>query len=274
VNLFLYRDGVIIDSLNLPSLLSGSSQTINYLWTPTTYGVFNITAFAPPILGEMLKSNNYVSEILPLHKINLFDEMYINYTMGIYEIGNYTGPVQVSYTQISDIKFRLLLEGNLSGIPIIAKWDVDTQTRLTENYIGNINFGFGGFHTPIWIFTDVSLNDEIEIGVIVDNDHLFIVSGETTLNIPGVGSFEVWMLEDLTLPGGIAYYEKNTGILLNGTFFYYGGLYNYTLSFLYTNAKFGNGDNGIVPGYNILFFIAAIGFLSLIVVIIKRRKFT
>ncbi|MFX1479805.1 MAG: CARDB domain-containing protein, partial [Promethearchaeota archaeon] len=272
VNLFLYRDSVIIDSLNLASLLSGSSQTINYLWTPTTYGDFNFTAYAPPIPGEMLRSNNYVSEILPLHKIILFDGMYLNYTMSVYEYANYTGPLQVSYTQISEFKFRLLMEGNLSGLQVISRWDVDTQTRLTENYIGNLNFGGPTFHTPFWIFTDVSLNDEIEIGVLVDNDHLFIVSGESTLNIPGVGSLTVWMLEDLTLPGGIAYYEKNTGILLNGTFFFLEGLYNYTFSLLSTNVKFGEVKNGI-PGYNIIFFGTTIGFLSLMVVLRKRKKF-
>jgi len=56
-------------------------------------------------------------------------------------------------------------------------------------------------------------------------------------NLPGYGPVEVWVLEDLTVPGGIAWYEQSTGILLNGTFINSYGE-NYTFDFIHTNAEF------------------------------------
>ncbi|MFX1418820.1 MAG: CARDB domain-containing protein [Promethearchaeota archaeon] len=244
IDLFLYEDGIIVDSLDLSNLLSGSSQTINYLWTPTEYGLYNFTAYAPPVPGEEWTFDNLVTEMIPLHEVTLFDGMYINYTFSI--TTGYTGPAQVSYTQISDSRFHVFLDSYLSGIHAIGNWDVYTQTRIMENSSGNLYFG-DGLHTPIWIFTDISMNDKIFLSVFTEGDHEFNVSGEIIYDIPGFGPVEAWKLEDLTLPGGLAYYEKKTGILLSGIIFYSGGMYSYTFDFISTNAAF----NKIVFDHNL-----------------------
>ena len=56
-------------------------------------------------------------------------------------------------------------------------------------------------------------------------------------NLPGFGVVEVWELEDLDQPGGIAWYEKSTGILLSGTFYLTGGMDSYSFEFVDTNAS-------------------------------------
>ncbi|MFW9879348.1 MAG: Ser-Thr-rich GPI-anchored membrane family protein, partial [Candidatus Thorarchaeota archaeon] len=54
--------------------------------------------------------------------------------------------------------------------------------------------------------------------------------------VPAFGILDVWVLLDLDVTGGVSYYEKNTGILLYGLVYYYGGLYNYTFELFDTNA--------------------------------------
>jgi len=58
VELQLFIDGSLVDSVTIPELLVGSSYAISYLWTPTAQGMYNITAYAPPIPGEELAKNN------------------------------------------------------------------------------------------------------------------------------------------------------------------------------------------------------------------------
>jgi hypothetical protein len=122
-------------------------------------------------------------------------------------------------------------------------WDVDARTRIMSNSYG----GFGsGTHTPLWIYTEISLGNVIPIAVDGEGDHEFKVSGESTYYIPGFGILDVWLLQDLTVPGGFARYEKSTGILLSGIFFYSNGLYNYTFELFNTNA-FGKSLTITIP---------------------------
>ncbi|MHA1325060.1 MAG: hypothetical protein ACTSRL_19900, partial [Candidatus Helarchaeota archaeon] len=115
-------------------------------------------------------------------------------------------------------------------------WYIDPQTRIITN-VEDGEVGSGN-HTPIWIFADVSLGDTVPIGMFGEKEHLFNVSGELLYDLPGFGPVEVWVLEDLTIPGGFAWYEKSTGILLKGLFYFGGGDFFFSLDFLNTNAEF------------------------------------
>jgi hypothetical protein len=64
---------------------------------------------------------------------------------------------------------------------------------------------------------------------------MFNVTRDLIYDLPGYGPIAVWVLEDLTMPGGVAWYEKSTGILLNSTFLYSTGSYQF--DFIDTNAK-------------------------------------
>jgi len=70
-----------------------------------------------------------------------------------------------------------------------------------------------GAHTPAWIHSSTSLYDTIPIAVDGEGNHDFYVARELIYNLPGFGPVGVWELEDLTQPGGIAWYEQSTGIL-------------------------------------------------------------
>ncbi len=74
VDLFLYLDNVLVVSIPISYLPIGTSETINYLWTPTEYGTYNFTAYAPPIPGESLIQDNIVTELILISEMIFFDD--------------------------------------------------------------------------------------------------------------------------------------------------------------------------------------------------------
>jgi thermitase len=58
VELQLFIDGVLVDSATIPELSVDHSYTLSYPWTPTVQGVYNVTAYAPPISGDEFTQNN------------------------------------------------------------------------------------------------------------------------------------------------------------------------------------------------------------------------
>jgi len=226
VDLLLYLDDIIVESTTISSLPVGASETISYMWIPPDFGFYNFTAYAPPVTDEIYTGNNFITKIIPIVDSQLFDGMYIEH---IYtESSSY--PSMFSYSYYSGSLF--IETWDIMGFSFL--WYVDSQTRLMS---GGSIFG-DGTHTPAWIFTDVSLGDEILIAVDAEGDHLFSVAGELIYDLPGFGPVGVWVLEDLDLPGGVAWYEKSTGILLEGSFYYAGGAGLYTFDFVDTNVEF------------------------------------
>ena len=197
--------------------LEGSTNNTAY----TIYVKFqNLIGETVPIFDSIL----YAKEI----KSVLFDGMYINHTFIMPGYGS--GPSSFSYSHSSGDIFNVfwnLWIGN-------GSWDVNRQTRVMSNSNGMMNFG-NGYHTPAWIFTNHSLYDIVPIVFPYDGDHNFNITGELVYDLPGFGLVEVWILEDLMVAEGIAWYEKNTGILLNGTFVDYTGTSSYTFDFVDTN---------------------------------------
>jgi len=61
VELQLLINSTVVNSTTIPELLTGSSHTINYLWTPTVEATYNVTAYAPPVPGENVTANNIMS---------------------------------------------------------------------------------------------------------------------------------------------------------------------------------------------------------------------
>jgi len=64
VELFLLINGTVVNNVTIPELVNGTSYTISYLWTPTVEAKYNVTAHAPPVLGEDIPTNNLVTKIV------------------------------------------------------------------------------------------------------------------------------------------------------------------------------------------------------------------
>jgi thermitase len=61
VQLQLLIEGEVVESATIAMLVTGHSYTLSYLWTPTVEDTYNITAYAPPVLGEDNARNNVKS---------------------------------------------------------------------------------------------------------------------------------------------------------------------------------------------------------------------
>jgi nitrous oxidase accessory protein len=75
VELQLLINGSIVNAATIPELPSGSSYTLSYLWIPTVVAMYNVTAYAPPLLGEVSTINNRDTKFvtvcfLPVHNLN------------------------------------------------------------------------------------------------------------------------------------------------------------------------------------------------------------
>ncbi|MFX1568621.1 MAG: CARDB domain-containing protein [Promethearchaeota archaeon] len=74
VDFFLYLDGLPVFSTTILNITVGNSKTFCYNWTPTEYGLYNFTAYIPPILDETFLDNNHFTKMIPLYELK-------NYTM-------------------------------------------------------------------------------------------------------------------------------------------------------------------------------------------------
>jgi hypothetical protein len=229
VELFLYLDESLINSTIIPNLGTGMSQSIQYIWTPTEYGAYNFTAIAPAVPVESFIDNNRITKIIYITDTKLFDGLYIKH---IFNLMGSIYNTNMTYSFYNGRLFHEIWNIEYMGMTMIYPWMVDALTRVMS--MGSL-FGEGQ-HSPMWLFTNISLYDTIPIGIFGEAEHNFYVARELIYNLPGFGPVEVWELEDLDQPGGIAQYEKSTGILLNGMFFFSGGANNYTFDFVDTNA--------------------------------------
>ena len=233
VNLFLYLNEQIVDSIIISNLPRGANETINYSWTPIIRGLYNFTAYASPVPDEYFVEDNFETKLI---RVNLFHDMYIDHYLDITD-----GDTKFRYSFIPSDMF---VRGHMYWYAFIFTfhfyWDVDIQTRIMSNNVGDPTFGdvfYDGNHDPGWIFTDVDLGEIIPIATILGGDHLFNVTDELIYDLPNYGPVGVWVLEDLSNPNAIVWYEKSTGILLNGTFHIIEDAY-YTYDFRNTNVEF------------------------------------
>jgi thermitase len=58
VELFLLINDTVVDNATVPSLLAGESHVLTHEWTPSEPGMYNITAYAPPVAEETNVANN------------------------------------------------------------------------------------------------------------------------------------------------------------------------------------------------------------------------
>jgi hypothetical protein len=196
---------------------------------------------------------------LKTSQAHVFDGLYANYT----GTGSIPGNSTITYSYDSGTLYNVTWWE--PGVGITASWLEDTQTRLISSASG----GFGdGSYTPIWIFTNMSIGNSTTIVVDGGFNHPYTVVNESVVNYPGFGNLEVWVLEDdwyFTR----AWYEKSTGLLINGTFQWFGG--GYTLALTETNMSFPTGGGQGIPSFEIFLVLPLIGIISL-VILQKRRK--
>jgi len=101
----LLINSTIVNSVVIPELLTDSSYILSYSWTPTVEGIYNVTAYSPPVPGENITTNNIATKTIRVMAIKIYqlshvprrihgDENYIYYTAqegGTYRVNKVTG---------------------------------------------------------------------------------------------------------------------------------------------------------------------------------------
>ena len=139
----------------------------------------------------------------------IFNNLYANYSFDVSIAGDYN--TTFKWNRVSGDIYNVTWEIPGEGT---ATWLEDKQTRIMTNSSGPFAFN-DGTHTPIWIFTNLTLGNSTWITIDGEGDRLFEVVGEFNVTITGIGTYETWVLLD-PMWGSLAFYEKSTGLLMGG----------------------------------------------------------
>ncbi|MFW9942369.1 MAG: hypothetical protein ACFFFT_15125 [Candidatus Thorarchaeota archaeon] len=171
-------------------------------------------------------------------------------------------PTTLTFTKSSEdiIHVKWKWGGSIDGT---GSWDVNINTNIVSNMQ---NWGpDDDSHNWAWIYTDVSLNDQITIFNVIKQ--MNTGNGDTVYNITGeamYGSMEVWVLEDIY--GSELWYEQERGFLVNGTNKHSTGWE----VFEFVNA--GIPTPGVLPGYSFFLLFGAILGFGLVMIKYKLKK--
>jgi hypothetical protein len=73
VELQILINGTVVQSTTISELLVGDSCTLSYLWTPTVEGIYNVTAYAPPVPDEEFTRNNIATKNVNVQPVIVHD---------------------------------------------------------------------------------------------------------------------------------------------------------------------------------------------------------
>jgi PKD repeat protein len=168
VELQLFVNGTIVDSDIIPELLTGSSHTLSYSWTPADKGLYNITAYAPLVPDENVTANNvatrFVEVMYPL--ISPIEGQWANYTT--YQFDNATGQIvstaELSFTYdhyISPYQINITMSSRDSNGYITTGWMiVNVMNRMVESDSG---IYWTGMWYPCWIETNITIGSTVNL---------------------------------------------------------------------------------------------------------------
>jgi len=164
VELQLLINSTLVNNVTIPELSSGESYTIDYLWTPSVEGTYDITAYAPLVLGENITINNRITKFVkatyPL--INPIEGQYANYTLHYYDSTGYLfgiGYWNLTYDHyVEPFKIYITLQyKDPSGYTGTSWMIVNTIDRFVESG------AWAGMWYPGWIETDIGIGSTINL---------------------------------------------------------------------------------------------------------------
>ncbi|MHA1264712.1 MAG: hypothetical protein ACTSRS_05675, partial [Candidatus Helarchaeota archaeon] len=228
------------------------------------------TFFNQSLITNFQSSSNYQNSNLFLENPSLQSRESIANQTYYFWNGTFTYPFLPSgpwsgsenYTISSPGKYSV--SENNSGT--FYQREVNDQNRLITN--SNNAWWGNNTHEPFWIFTNVSVGDTVKVSRydnLFPGDFDMNVTSREIINLWGQ-PYECWKLVALDGSNTIAYYDVNTGFLINGSFEYIIiSPWNVTYSFylVKTNAK-------AMPNFKIISPSASIYYESNIPIIVKN----
>ena len=195
----------------------------------------------------------------------IFDGLIVKH---IHSLSIYPEEIQtnLTYTHVSgDVYHAEWAWGG--SINLTGSWDVNVDTRIVSNMqvFGPDNGSVSSF----WIPKNVSLHDQVLSSCAYAFDNLYDISEELVIPYGNI-SIEVWEITDAA--NSRVWFEKSTGLLLNGTFRYQGNWEKF--EFFETNAVFAEAVSPSpegIPGYNYIFVISIFCLIGVILIQYKTK---
>jgi hypothetical protein len=165
VEIQLIINGSIVKTETIIELVNGTSFTMNYSWTPTEEGIYNVTAYAPPVPEEDFTLNNIKTKFVGVHYplINPEPGQYANYIMRYYDSrGNLIGQqgyLNLTYDYYIE-PYRIYItawQKTPDGYIYMGWMIVNTMTRFVEEGI------WQGLWYPGWIETNIDVGSTINL---------------------------------------------------------------------------------------------------------------
>jgi hypothetical protein len=113
VFLHLIVNGSFVESMLISDLNPGASNRIEWLWSPTEKGQYNVTAFVAPVLGEVYLGNNLETKMV----------FVLSNTTTVISINPQTASVELATEFVIDI--------NISSVQNLYCWQVTLQFNST-----------------------------------------------------------------------------------------------------------------------------------------------
>jgi hypothetical protein len=215
VQLQIQINGDTVANITVPKLITGSFYTLNYSWSPTDEGIYNVTAYAMPVPGENYTINNkatkFVTVTTPI--INPEEGQYANYLFTPIDTPvNET--IQWMTYNITYVRYVTPYEIN------ITIWQQDNRGYTYTSWIivnvfnRKIVAGSSlteGYYYFGWIETNITIGSSIKI-----LDTTATVKGEETIEAAGT-YIDCWIVEMTYYSGPYKYnytwwYDKATGL--------------------------------------------------------------
>jgi hypothetical protein len=176
VVLQLFINGTQAKTITATKLNVDSSTSLQYLWSPTS-GIYNVTAYAPPVTNETFILNNIAVGLVTVTEplINPVEGQYADYSL--VEPPSFTGDWNITYVHyISPYEINITM--SITSTPYFPEnaWIiVNVFTRIVEQDSG---IGWSGMWYPGWIGTSLTIGSQVPVlyanGTVVGSDIIFV----------------------------------------------------------------------------------------------------
>lgn len=128
VELQLLINGTVANYVVFSELKSNEYCTLSYLWASPSEGVYNVTGYVVPVLGENITMNNICSKMV---RVTHFKYVLFDQTHGTDNISYYS-------TWVTDLASRgYIIDTHISGLitlPVLADYDVFVIPQARTSY--------------------------------------------------------------------------------------------------------------------------------------------
>jgi hypothetical protein len=207
VELVLLINSTVADSKTITFLKSYDSYTLSYLWVPTVRGIYNVTAYTYPILGEALIENNQDTEFMTVCPVGVKAGDWIKCT---YTISGW--PSGTAYPEWLKVEF-LSVEGTNATVRVTMHMSDGTEQNATmpvDVVAGGGAFqGLSGFVIP----ANCTTGDSIYMSGYGN----VTIAGETTSSYAGATRTVVYASFSQYGTELTYYWDKLTGVMVEAS---------------------------------------------------------